>query len=498
MKTQIIRLETQDNTASICDKLAWAKASRVLLACPRRRPPMLTRVDLVLIRRTAARTGSYLAIATLDAKLIETAKTVGIPVFRSVLAAQRLPWRTRRDRGGAVPARNREPVDLNRLRKDLDSNQTRAVPTLMRWLYLLLGLAAFMAIIGCILPSAVITIPVPTQVQTVDFTVIPMVAAGEVESGNFIPASIVETVVSGQLDAAATGQLSVPDKRAKVVVTFTNSSTQAITIPAETRVIPSKNPDLSFLTQSSVDLPGGIGQQAEGLAEAENPGAAGNVPAGEINAVDGPLGIMVLVSNAAPAEGGADREGRSATESDYSQLYDKLMISLMDNARSLLANLASTDQILIPESVQLVTKLEEIQEPEIGQPSDRAKIFLKIKVQALTVEKADLNQAAESALAGLMPEGWSVETGSLSITQNSASLNHLTGLYQLDLTATRSIHLQLDTSGIPGGIQGLPIAQARQVTQKEINLDQAPNITVWPSWWPRMPFLPISIQVVYP
>jgi hypothetical protein len=56
----------------------------------------------------------------------------------------------------------------------------------------------------------------------------------------------------------------------------------------------------------------------------------------------------------------------------------------------------------------------------------------------------------------------------------------------------------MDTSGITAGIQGLPIAQARQITQKEINLDQAPNITIWPSWWPRMPFLPISIQVVHP
>ena len=99
MKTQILRLETSDTVTSICDKLAWAKSARILLAFPRRRPPLLDRIDMILIQREAARMGGQLAISTLDLQIMDAARIVGIPVFPSIPVAQRLSWTSRAYRG---------------------------------------------------------------------------------------------------------------------------------------------------------------------------------------------------------------------------------------------------------------------------------------------------------------------------------------------------------------------------------------------------------------
>ena len=112
MKTQILRLETSDTVTSICDKLAWAKSARILLAFPRRRPPLLDRLDMILIQRGAARVGGQLAISTLDAKIINAARIVGIPVFPSIPAAQRLSWSSRANRGWR-PFQRKESTGLS-------------------------------------------------------------------------------------------------------------------------------------------------------------------------------------------------------------------------------------------------------------------------------------------------------------------------------------------------------------------------------------------------
>src|SRR5574340_253718 len=92
MKTQILRLETHDDTASIRDKIAWAKAGRILLAFPKRRPPKLSKLDFILIHRNVTQSGAQLAITTRDPDTIRLANILDIPVFPSIQAAQRSPW----------------------------------------------------------------------------------------------------------------------------------------------------------------------------------------------------------------------------------------------------------------------------------------------------------------------------------------------------------------------------------------------------------------------
>ncbi|MRR29947.1 hypothetical protein EG834_06440, partial [bacterium] len=282
MKTQILRLETHDTVTSICDKLTWAKSPRILLAFPRRRPPLLDRLDLTLIQRGAARVGGQLAVSTVDEKINAAAKLVGIPVFPSIPAAQRLSWRIR-DRRRPRTFRPREKTNLSQFQERRVTLSAAPLPNWLRISVFTLGIAAFASLIALFLPSASIEIPVEPQPQVLNLTVYPGVGISGVLPGGQIPAAVVQTIVEGQLETAATGEIMVPDRSAQASVTVTNQTAQAVSLPAGTVMLTSGSPTQQFLTLTSMEVPSGRGQQVSVQVRADLPGLAGNVLAGAID-----------------------------------------------------------------------------------------------------------------------------------------------------------------------------------------------------------------------
>ena len=494
MKTQILRLETHDTVTSICDKLTWAKSPRILLAFPRRRPPLLDRLDLTLIQRGAARVGGQLAISTLDEKITGAAKIVGIPVFSSIPAAQRLPWRTH-DRRRAHTFQPRQTTSLAQLQERRVLPSVSRLPNGLRISVFTLGVAAFLSLIALFLPSAVIEIPVEAQPQILNLTVYPGVGIPSVLPGGQIPAADVQTIVEGQLETAATGEIMVPDQSAQALVTVTNQTGQAVSLPAGTVFLVPGNPPQHFLTLTPLEVPAGRGQQVEIQARAEFPGSAGNVAAGAINSIEGAVGLQVTVSNAAPAEGGTDRPGRAASESDYAQLYDQLLTSL----NGIALNQLSTDapqMLVIPESLGVAEVLAESRQPVVGQPTDRLRLTLKVAFSAMAVSRADLNAAATAALDADLATGLTPTPDSLVLTQKVAWVVIPGQRITLDLEAVRSTTPILDTTALFNLVRGLKPVDAGSQIQSLLNLNQTPVIRISPTWWPRLPVLPLRIKAV--
>ena len=494
MKTQILRLETHDTVTSICDKLTWAKSPRILLAFPRRRPPLLDRLDLTLIQRGAARVGGQLAISTVDEKITAAAKIVGIPFFSSIQAAQRLPWRSR-SRRRARTFQPRETTSLAQMQERRVLASASRLPNGLRISVFILGVTAFLSLIALFLPSAVVEIPVETQSQALNLTVYPGVGIPGVLPGGQIPATDVQTIVEGQLETAATGEIMVPDQSAQALVTVTNQTGQAVTLPAGTVLLVPGTPTQHFLTLTALEIPAGRGQQVEIPARAEVPGSAGNVPAGSINSIEGAVGLQVTVSNAAPAEGGTDRPGRAASELDYAQLYDQLLTSL----NGIALNQLTTDapqMLVIPESLGVAKVLAESRHPVVGQPTDRLKVTLKVAFSAVAVSRADLNAAATAALDANLATGLNPTPDSLAVTQKAAWVVIPGQRLTLDLVAARSTTPIFNTAALFTMVRGLKPLDAGSRIQSLLNLNQTPVIQVSPAWWPRLPVLPFRIKAV--
>lgn len=496
MKTQILRLDTHDNATSICDKLSWAKAPRILLAFPRRRPPVLDRLDLTLIQRSAARAGGQLAISTLSADIIENAKIIGLPVFPSIPVAQRLSWRSGSRRRAVKPGRRGDPADLTLLRSQLIPKAPVLIPFVLRVSLFILGLAAILALIALFLPSATVVIPLQRETQTLSQTVYPGVGIPGVLPGGQLPAVVIQTTVEGHLEAAATGEVTVPDKPAEALLTLTNQTDQLVVIPAGTVFLTATDPKQRYLTLAQVVVPAGMGQAIETRVQAEVPGSAGNVPAGAIQAVAGMVGLQISVTNPAPAEGGSDRVGKAASETDYSQLYDTLITSLTETALTSLQAQYGHDLLIIPESMAVESILEDTRQPAVNIPSDRVRLALKAAFKVMAVSREDLAAAATAGLDANLAEGMQADPASLIIEESTAWVIIPGQRLTLDLLATRSTSPKVNAAQLFGDIQGKPAAVARQIVQSKWGLDQLPRISIAPGWWPRLPYLPFRIKVV--
>ncbi len=80
------------------------------------------------------------------------------------------------------------------------------------------------------------------------------------------------------------------------------------------------------------ELEGGLKATVDVPVEAEAAGAAGNVEAKTILAIEGDLGLLVTVTNAEPTTGGRDRLREAATERDLARLRKDLLEELEKQA----------------------------------------------------------------------------------------------------------------------------------------------------------------------
>jgi len=496
MKTHILRLESQDTATSICDKMTWAKAPRVLLVFPRRRPPQLNRLELTIILRNANNGGHQLAILTVDRQLSKVAQATGIPVFSSIVPAERLPWRSRRKKPPILPSPDRESRDLTQMRRGLPPDRLFVLSAAGRLAIFILALVAVIAVIVLLLPSAMIIIPVDTKTQNLTLRIYPGENVPGVRPGGQIPARQVAVTVTGQLEAQSTGRVTVPESSAEAVVTVTNQSDQAVVVQAGTGFLTTGEIPIRFSVVSTTDLPAGVGQQIMVKVQADQPGEAGNVAAEAIQAVEGPIGLQIQVTNPEAAEGGTDRTGLAPSDQDYSQMYDRLLTSLTENAKAGLEQDAGSQNTLIPGSLKVEQILQQSHQPDVGQPADRAKLTLTLKFSGLSVRQADLESAAQAGLDAVLPEGWSANPASLNFhlanPVNILPANELA----LDLVATRSIYPFLDTGALLRTIRGKSLSTAATVIHQQLTMSQTPVFRLNPAWWPVLPWLAFRIAVV--
>ncbi len=92
MKTQLLYLDSHDDSASTLEKLRWAQADRVVLVWPSHGRVLHRRVDLVLLSREAGRQAAQLGVLSHDPDVRASALRLGLPVFDDLDAISRQPW----------------------------------------------------------------------------------------------------------------------------------------------------------------------------------------------------------------------------------------------------------------------------------------------------------------------------------------------------------------------------------------------------------------------
>ncbi len=497
MKTYIVQLEVHDDVISTRDKISWSKARRILLVWPRKGQVLERRVDLMVIQRYCHHLGSQLALVTRSDLVRENALELGIPVFDNALRAQSGPWRRpRRRRSFKLPV-GRRPVSSQDLRARL--NALRKPMLLNRWLrygVFLAGMLAFLSLVFFFMPGARVQVTPAREKQKLTIAVWANSAISAPNLSGGVPAYPIQVAVEGRDQAASTGVTFISDENANGEVEITNLTDQPVSIPAGSVVQTLGDKPIRFLTTQSADLKAGTSEKTVVSIRAALPGIEGNVQAGEIKALEGALGLRVVVNNLEPTHGGTVRTNPAPSAQDYTRLRSKLLEQLQLTALEEIQAQIQPDQRLLYQSIQQKSVVSEQRSPEIDQPADQLQLTLQVEYQAWMVKESDLRVVAQTALDANLPGGYEAVPDSLRLAYVREPVFDSTGNARWELDVERTIEAGWSKDRIIQLVQGRSPEEAEKALQSSLSLGAPPKIDLFPAWWIRLPFLPFRIEVI--
>jgi len=511
VKEQILVLDPHDDYHSARDKMGWVQTQRVVLVWPprghRRTPPPLARpLDLHLLHRHAHRLGAQLALVTKDEVIRENARALGLATFESIESTRRMRWRSRVPK--VRPARRQPPPDTAAIRRRRHARRTAALPPrlqlALRLPVFLLGLAALFGLLFAVVPSATITLtpaaqPVAAVVEIIADPNLPSPIAPSPIARGLISARTVRVEVQSTQLLATTGEIEVPDARARGTVVFSNVAGTPALIPQGTSVRTSMGNSVRFVTQRAVNLEGRIGATVEVPIEAVERGAAGNVGAGLINAIDGPLGTQLTVTNPTPTEGGTTRQRAAVAEADREQLRALLFRQLQLAAAEAVAAQLQPGEFLVSQTLTLTNVLAETFDHAVGEAADALSLTLRVAVAGLAVDENEARAVAEAALRAQLPPDAALSAEPLRFERDPALSLDEAGRVRFSLRAEGRYLPRLDREAVRNLVRSRRVDEAAQALQAAFPLSAAPQITLDPGWlarwYPYLPWLPIRINV---
>ncbi len=502
---QIIELEDHDDIDSIRDRILSAQSERVLLVIPWDSPSLRKPVDLQVAQRLADANGIDLAIVSTESDIRIAAHDVGLPAFRSVDEAQRKqhwhkphaeedelkPWTpSRRKRREA----ERAAVERNQA----DAQARRRHPA---WLAVKIGIFVVAVLVLlfaalAIIPQANIRlVPQSTRiVANVNIIADATAEAADPMTGH-IPATAVNATVRESITIPTTGKKSIPDTRAQGPVIFVNQLNTPVRISQGTVVRTSATGQATrFILTQDVEVPAGIGAQAQGVVEAVEPGAAGNVPANFINEIEGVAALAARVSNPADLTGGADKEVKAVDAADREAAKEQITPLLRDAALKQLQTQVGPKELLIAESMS-GNILDMTYDHEVTEQADNLTLVMRVQYAADKVSTEDANSLAFGALKSQTPPGYQLIPEGLVFQRGEAVLVPETNnQYQFPMQAIGFAAANLDVNKAVSEIAGKRGEVAQELLSKSLPLKKDPEIKIYPGWFPFVPWLSFRIQ----
>jgi hypothetical protein len=495
MKVQIITLDSQDDQVSARDKLSWAQASRVLLVWPGRGTVLTRRLDLVLLQRQARRQGAQLGLVTHDPQVLDNARALGIPVFGSLGAVPERAWpRTAPSQPLALRARDpgrRAALVAQRQGVDKPSRLNRIV----RWPAFTFGMLSVLALGSATIPYADVVLAPRIQPEAVELTIHLDPEVRSPQADGRIPSRQVSTQVDGQLRTATTGEVSVPAVAARGTVVFTNLTDAAVSIPEGASVLPVGHPELRYATLAAASLPGRRGAQASVDVQAVETGSPTNVPSGTINAVDGPLGLQVSVTNPDPMAGGAEQARAAVAAADQALLAERLRQQIIGQAAGDIASTLGPGEALAEGSVRVLRVVSETFDHAPGEPADALALQLTLEVGGLAYSMQDVQAAGSLALQAKLPRGSQAvpESAFFRLAQGPSTAGATDAT--LHLHAQQQTFVAPDLARARALVRGQEPAAAAQRLSQAFTLASPPTIRTTPDWLPVLPWLDLRIGV---
>lgn len=508
---KIIHLTPDDDITSICDQLAWANAKQVLLVLPEDGGVLQEGLDVVRLRRFADRQRVEVGLVAADRMVHQQAKALGVPSFQSVKAAQQSRrgwWRGRRqsqlvglnNQGAQLIERPSisaaDRLEMFRRLKPVSPQRQWLIRYLAIFLFCLTASLLFVLFM-VLVPGATLTLKpeiVPVEVEQL---VVADPTLTQIDYGRFmLPARQLTVVESWEAEVETTGTIEVPNAPARGPVVFVNLIEQEVNIPAGTRVTTSDGSTIIFQTVDSVTLADVVGSTAEVDVVAVNPGPEGNVPANQINRVEGALATQVDVRNLEETSGGAVRVVPAVSAADRERLRSQVLQFLQAVAISEMESELSNREFLTRDSVRVVTILSETYSHSEGEQASRLALEIRAELQGTAVNTTEASGLAYEKLIQSVPPDFTLLPESIRFESGEVVGSDEVGRVTFFMKALATAAVDLPTGNYVEAIAGQEQTAALQFLQQQLPLREPPELTVWPLWFDRVPYTTSRITTV--
>ncbi len=504
-----VQLDANDNAATLKDRLSYIRGRRVLLIWPQNGTQLTRKLDLVLIQREAYRRAIQLAIVTHDPDVITHAKALNISTFETVEASERERWKRGRKKVFLPryhkPRHQPEPEDLKSIASRLaqrNRRQSRLRYILERLMVLILLVGAVGMTAYMVLPSAVVIVTLQeSEIKiTADIVADTSVQSVDIDKG-IIPAQIVRATVATTAAVPTTGTQRLANAPAAGMVTFTNQTNAQVEIPADTILTTRAGTPVLFRTTRAVSVPAGIGQHVDADIEAlqSYTGSVGNVEAGMVNSVVGPLGSRLSVVNLTPATGGENRIVKVVAEADRAALLNSVRVQLQSLAYEKIQTRITESQLIVIESIRIEEERKDwtAYSAEIGAVADELSLTMRAVVSAMVIDDHFGRQLALARLSAQPPPGAKLRQDSMIYTRGPIRQHEASNQVTFPATSSAKVMPEFNVSQLQERLAGVSLEEAQQIlaSQPEVSSAASPQIVIYPEGFGRMPLLPIRINI---
>jgi hypothetical protein len=357
---------------------------------------------------------------------------------------------------------------------------------------------AFIAIllgtgIALIPRAEIVLIPTSESVST-RFSATASTAHKEIDYGEaIVPARVAQVILEGQGETPASGHVDISDSHASGEAVFANLTSEPVTVPKGTIVRTSSGVNVRFYTVAEVDLPPVLyGHKRVGII-ALKPGPSGNVKPLTINVVEGEIAQSVTVLNDKATEGGTIKRAPVVSYKDFDRLRNDLIAQLQREAYDKLVSELTENEFIPPNSVE-VQVMGQHYDQVVDQRSDVLSMRMKIVARGTAIDTRALDKLATRFLE-------TKARGNVRVIEDSLVVYHSRqpqvkgDRLQLDVAARCEMAPVIDLEHAKKAIRGNGIPETRAWLQRNLPLQETPQIVVLPRWWDRMPLLPLRIDI---
>jgi hypothetical protein len=494
MKTDVIHLEDFDDIDSIRDRLEWSKSDRIVLVWPKRGEIEINQVEMILLARKAEDLGLQIAIVTGSGSTREMAASAGIGSFNSQVSATLARWPS------TLPSQipqHHDNKDLTALRDRIE--QLRFEPErkiITRLLYFSAGVTAVFALILFFLPGATIRLTPARIDQSLDLTIQANPSIKQADITGKIPLLSASNLQNVKEKIETSGQLLIADQYAVGKVSLENLTEKTIQVPEGTIITTLSDPPIRFEITNPVEVQPDNKPVTVDI-RAVLPGSNGNIAAEEIQSVEGSLGPDLAVKNDEPTVNGGESSLRSPSDDDIRDLREKIKSALLAQARKEFGQTKKSGQTFFEKTIKIEKVVDENISTPAGEPADFLEIGMTAEVSILYIEEDDIKTSIREALNTNIPKGYEPENETIVFTTiGEPEFDPDTVSLKWEIQAARKLRSTYSTNAIVQATMGKTPRQALVQISAMMHHQALPQIQIFPTWWPRLPYIPFRIEVI--